>query len=54
MRMNEYATPERSRLAVSPGPTMIHDSSPVKPWQPARVKHETISSKEIPGVAVEA
>ena len=34
--------------------TMIHGSSPVKPWQPARVQRPAGSSKEIPGVAVEA
>ncbi|HKV76681.1 MAG TPA: aldo/keto reductase [Candidatus Sulfotelmatobacter sp.] len=34
--------------------TMIHGSSPVKAWQPARTKTELASSKEIPGVAVEA
>jgi aryl-alcohol dehydrogenase-like predicted oxidoreductase len=34
--------------------TMIHGSSPVKAWQPARPKNEPASSKEIPGVAVEA
>jgi aryl-alcohol dehydrogenase-like predicted oxidoreductase len=34
--------------------TMIHGSSPVRPWQPDRAQRETISSKEIAGVAVEA
>ena len=34
--------------------TMIHGSSPVKAWQPARAKTESSSSKEIPGVAIEA
>jgi aryl-alcohol dehydrogenase-like predicted oxidoreductase len=33
--------------------TMIHGSSLVKPWRPARVQRPA-SSKEIPGVAVEA
>lgn len=34
--------------------TMIHGSSPVKAWQPAREKTETAASKEIAGVAVDA
>ena len=34
--------------------TMIHGTSQVKAWQPARVKPEPTSRKEIPGVAVEA
>lgn len=34
--------------------TMIHGSSPVKPWQPARVQPLSGSSKEIRGVKVEA
>jgi aryl-alcohol dehydrogenase-like predicted oxidoreductase len=34
--------------------TMIHGSSPVKAWQPARGNTEPASSKEIPGVTVEA
>ena len=34
--------------------TMIHGSSAVKAWQPAREKAEHASSKEIAGVAVEA
>jgi len=34
--------------------TMIHGSSPVKPWQPNREKNEAASSKEIRGVKVEA
>src|SRR5215470_5863209 len=34
--------------------TMIHGSAPVKPWQPTQVQPEAGSSKEIPGVKVEA
>jgi len=34
--------------------TMIHGSSSIKAWRPARVQPKTASSKEIPGVAVEA
>ena len=34
--------------------TMIHGSSPVKAWQPARTKAEPASKKEIAGVALEA
>jgi aryl-alcohol dehydrogenase-like predicted oxidoreductase len=34
--------------------TMIHGSSPVKRWEPAREKTEPASSKEIAGVALEA
>ena len=34
--------------------TMIHGSSPVEAWQPARIKRASASSKEISGVAVVA
>jgi len=34
--------------------TMIHGSPVVRPWSPARAQTEEASSKEIPGVAVEA
>jgi len=34
--------------------TMIHGSSPVKPWQPGRARTEPASGTEIPGVKVEA
>jgi aryl-alcohol dehydrogenase-like predicted oxidoreductase len=34
--------------------TMIHGSSAVKSWKPARVETQPLSGKEIPGVAVEA
>lgn len=34
--------------------TMIHGSSPVKAWQPARAKSEPVSIKEIAGVTVDA
>jgi aryl-alcohol dehydrogenase-like predicted oxidoreductase len=56
-RLDEVSAPPSTHPYVFFEPflqTMIHGSSPVKPWQPARALGETVSGKEIPGVAVEA
>jgi aryl-alcohol dehydrogenase-like predicted oxidoreductase len=56
-RLDEIGAPPSIHPYEFFGPfiqTMIHGSSPVKAWQPARPKNEPASSKEIPGVAVEA
>jgi hypothetical protein len=60
MPMNEYTTLGRwpsihPYVFFEPFlQTMIHGSSLVKPWQPARAQREKVSSKEIPAVTVEA
>ena len=56
-RLDEVSAPPSTHPYVFFEPflqTMIHGSSSVKPWQPARAQRETVSSKEIPGAAVEA
>ena len=56
-RLDEESAPPSTHPYVFFEPflqTMIHGSSPVKPWQPAGAQRETVSRKEIPDVAVEA
>ena len=56
-RLDEVSAPPSTHPYVFFEPflqTMIQGSAAVKPWQPARAQRETVSSKEIPGVVVEA
>ena len=56
-RLDEVSAPPSSHPYVFFEPflqTVIQGSAAVKPWQPARAQRETVSSKEIPGVVVEA